>query len=132
QLDSASQVTGWRHLRLVRTGKRWDAYASHDRLTWDWLGAQRFPEAADFGLVLEGSTVLDADLVRVYRATTIRVEAVQAGWTVQLVAEDGETVRAEATVPAGETVAVLDVGRWRWPMTGYIRVRDGTGSVVAS
>src|SRR5690606_11947716 len=117
---------GWRHLRLVRTGKRWDAYASHDRVIWDWLGAQRFPEAADFGLVLEGSTVLDVDAVRVYRSTTIQVQAVQAGWTVQLVAEDGQTVRIQATVPDGEAVAVLDVSRWRFPLVGYIRVRDET------
>lgn len=130
QIDSASQVTGWRHLRLVRTGERWDAYASHDRVTWDWLGAQRFGEAADFGLVLEGSTALDVDAVRVYRATTIRVEDVHAGWTAQLVAEDGQTVRAEATVPTGETAAVIDVSRWRFPLAGYIRVRDGTGAVV--
>src|SRR5690606_29358710 len=103
QLDASTPVTGWRHLRLVRSGQRWDAYASHDRLAWDWLGAQRLPEAASFGFVLDGENAapLDVDAVRVMRSTTIRVEALQPGWTARLLAEDGETVRAEATVPSG-------------------------------
>ncbi|ADU50179.1 hypothetical protein Tmar_0054 [Thermaerobacter marianensis DSM 12885] len=132
RMDGSTTVTGWSHLRLVRTGDRWDAYASHDRVTWDWLGAQRFREVTEFGLVLDGAAgdTLDVDVVRVYRSTRIRVEAVPAGSTVRLVAEDGTTVLKEAVVPTGATAVELDVGDLRCPIAGSIRVYDGAGTMV--
>lgn len=132
RLDPSSPTSGWRFLRLVRSGGvRWDAYASHDGVAWDWLGAQRFPEAAEFGVVLDGSAgdTLDVDTLRVYRSTRITVQAVQPGWTVQLVASDGTTVLEEAVVPSGQTRVELDVGDRRCPITGYIRAYDGAAVV---
>lgn len=132
-LDPASGVTGWRFLRLVRSGgTRWDAYASHDGVAWDWLGAQRYAEAAEFGFVLDGAAgdPLDIDTVRVYLSTLVTVQAVQPGWTVRLLASDGNTVLKEAVVPAGATSVQLDVADLRCPITGYLRVYDGGGALI--
>src|SRR5690606_16328342 len=127
------QPPGWRHLRLVRSDTvRWDAYASHDRQTWDWLGTMRFPEAAAFGFVLDqaAGTPLDVDVVRVFVSTRIRVGGVEPGQTVRLLADDGSTTLAEAVVPAGAVQVDLDLGHLTFPVAGYVRVYASDGTLV--
>lgn len=127
------QPPGWRHLRLVRSDTvRWDAYASHDRQTWDWLGTMRFPEAAAFGFVLDGPTQipLDVDVVRVYLSTRITVAGVDAGQIVRLLDADGATVLEEAVVPAGASHVQLDVGHLPLPVSGYVRVYAADGTML--
>lgn len=127
------QPPGWRHLRLVRTGTvQWDAYASHDREAWDWLGTMRFPEAAAFGFVLDETTgnPLDVDVVRAFVSTRITVGGVEPGQTVRLLADDATTVLAEAVVPAGADRVGLDVGALAFPVAGYVRVYAADGTVL--
>lgn len=128
--DPNAPAASWRHLRLVRSGNRWDAYASDYGFVWDWLGAQHYEEAASFGFVVEGTAALDVAAVRIYRSTRIRVEAVAPGWKVCLVDSDGTTVLKEATVPAGATAVDLDTTGLRFPMAGYIQVYDGSNKLI--
>lgn len=130
--DPNTTVTGWSYLRLVRTNmSRWDAYASHDGTTWDWLGAQLFSDAADFGFVLNGESgdTLDIDVVRVYRSTKITVQGLTTRWIVRLLDSSGTPLK-EATVPDGASSVQLDVSDVIFPLAGYIRVYDSSGVMV--